>query len=158
MLSKSTNDDLPKQTASHDPSKQRRSVLHAGVAIKGNWHSDGIVEFGGKIKGNLTVDVLIVSSTGDVKGNVRSRSVTIEGHFNGTIAAIDVTLASTAVMTGEVMAEKIQIDFGASVEGRLQATGKTGASADIQAIGKTDASAPIQATAKTDASTPNISV
>ena len=146
MLSKSTNDDLTTQTSLHDPSKQRRSVLHAGVAIKGNWHSDGIVEFGGKIKGNLTVDVLIVSSTGDVKGNVRARSVTIEGHFNGTIAAIDVILASTAVMTGEVMAEKIQIDFGASVEGRLQATGKT------------DASAPIQTTGKTDASAPNISV
>ena len=146
MLSKSINDDLTIQAPLHDPSRQRCSVLHAGIAIKGNWHSDGIVEFGGKIKGNLTVDVLIVTGTGNVKGNVRARSVTIEGHFNGTIAAIDVTLASTAVMTGEVMAEKIQIDFGASVEGRLQATGKT------------DASAPIQTTGKTDASAPNISV
>ena len=127
MLPKSQNDDLTSQTSVRDPSKQRCSVLHAGVAIEGDWHSDGIVEFGGKIKGNLTVDTLIVSGTGNVEGNVRARSVTIEGHFNGTIAAIDVTLASTAIIMGEVVAEKIQINTGANVAGWLQATGKTDA-------------------------------
>ena len=72
----------------------------------------------------MTVDVLIVKGTGKVEGNVRARSVTVEGHLNGTIAAVDVILASTAVVTGEVVAEKIRIDFGANVEGRLKATAK----------------------------------
>jgi cytoskeletal protein CcmA (bactofilin family) len=45
--------------------------------------------------------------------------------LNGTIAALDVILASTAVVTGEVVAEKIRIDFGANVEGLLKATAKT---------------------------------
>ena len=61
---------------------------------------------------------------GKVEGNVRARSVTVEGHLNGTIAALDVILASTAVITGEVVAEKIQIDLGANVKGRLSATAK----------------------------------
>ena len=99
--------------------------MHDGIVIKGDWCSDGIVEFGGKIIGDLTVDVLIVSGTGNVEGNVRARSVTIEGRFNGTIAAINVTLASTAVISGEVVAEQIQINSGANVKGRLHATGKT---------------------------------
>jgi len=99
--------------------------LHDGIVIKGDWHSDGIVEFGGKIIGDLTVDVLIVSNTGHVEGNVRARSVTIEGQLNGTIAAINVTLASTAVISGEIVAENIQINSGANVEGKLNATGKT---------------------------------
>ena len=85
---------------------------------------DGVVEFGGKITGDLTVDVLVVTGTGKVDGNVRARSVTVEGHLNGTIAAVDVILASTAVFTGEIVAERIQIDFGANVEGRLKATAK----------------------------------
>ena len=85
---------------------------------------DGIVEFGGKITGDLTVDVLVVTSTGKVDGNVRARSVTVEGHLNGTIAAVDVILASTSVIKGEIVAEKIRIDFGANVEGRLKATTK----------------------------------
>ena len=125
MLFHSKNDNLNSQDTTSGHLKQRRSVLHDGIVIKGDWHSDGIVEFGGKIIGDLTVDVLIVSSTGHVEGNVRARSVSIEGQLNGTIAAINVTLASTAVISGEIVAENIQINSGANVEGKLNATGKT---------------------------------
>ena len=105
-------------------STQRRSVLHDGIVIEGDWQSDGIVEFGGAITGDLTVDVLIVTSTGTVEGNVRARSVTVEGQLNGTIAAIDVNLSPTAIVRGEIKAERIQIDLGAQVEGRLTAKGE----------------------------------
>ena len=124
MLSNSTSDDLNSPKSFSEKSKPRRSLLHDGIVIKGDWYSDGIVEFGGKITGDLTVDVLVVTGTGKVDGNVRARSVTVEGHLNGTIAAVDVILASTAVFTGEIVAEKIRIDFGANVEGRLKATAK----------------------------------
>ena len=125
MLFNSKNDDLEPQNTTPSHLKQRRSVLHDGIVIKGDWHSDGIVEFGGKIIGDLTVDVLIVSSTGHVEGNVRARSVTIEGQLNGTIAAINVTLDSTAIILGEIVTENIQINSGANIEGKLHATGKT---------------------------------
>jgi cytoskeletal protein CcmA (bactofilin family) len=124
MLSNSTSDDLNSPKSFSERPKPRRSLLHDGIVIKGDWYSDGIVEFGGKITGDLTVDVLVVTGTGKVDGNVRARSVTVEGHLNGTIAAVDVILASTAVFTGEIVAEKIRIDFGANVEGRLKATAK----------------------------------
>ena len=124
MFSQSNNDDLTsRQSFSKEP-RQRRSLLHDGIVIKGDWHSDGTVEFGGRISGDLTVDILVVTSTGNVDGNVRARSVTIEGYLNGTIAAVEVVLGSTAVVRGEVVAEKIRIDFGANVEGRLLATDK----------------------------------
>ena len=44
--------------------------------------------------------------------------------MNGTIAAIDVVLASTATFKGEIVAESIRIDFGAIVDGDLHAVGK----------------------------------
>ena len=124
MFPNSTSDDLVSQNTNPNQLKQRRSVLHDGIVIKGDWRSDGIVEFGGNIIGDLTVDVLIVTGTGNVEGNVRARSVTIEGRLNGTIAAINVTLASTAFISGEIVAEQIQINSGANVEGKLHATGK----------------------------------
>ena len=124
MLSNSNNDDLNSPENFSENRKPRRSLLHDGIVIKGDWHSDGIVEFGGEITGDLTVDVLVVTGTGRVDGNVRARSVTVEGHLNGTIAAVDVILASTAVFTGEIVAERIQIDFGANVGGLLKATAK----------------------------------
>ena len=124
MFPNSTSDDLVSQNTNPNQLKQRRSVLHDSIVIKGDWRSDGIVEFGGKIIGDLTVDILIVTGTGNVEGNVRARSVTIEGRLNGTIAAINVTLASTAFISGEIVAEQIQINSGANVEGKLHATGK----------------------------------
>jgi len=124
MFSNSNNDDLNSPESFSEKRKPRRSLLHDGIVIKGDWHSDGVVEFGGKITGDLTVDVLVVTGTGKVDGNVRARSVTVEGHLNGTIAAVDVALASTAVFTGEIVAKRIRIDFGANVEGRLKATAK----------------------------------
>ena len=124
MFSKPTTKDLtPASSFSKEP-RQRRSLLHDGIVIQGDWQSDGTVEFGGRITGDLTVDVLVVTGTGNVDGNVRARSVTVEGYLNGTIAAVEVVLGSTAVVRGEVVAEKIRIDFGANVEGRLLATGK----------------------------------
>ena len=123
MFSNSNSDELNSPTSFPEKPKPRRSLLHDGIVIKGDWRSDGIVEFGGKIRGDLTVDVLVVAGTGKVDGNVRARSVTVEGYLNGTIAAVDVILASTAVFTGEIVAERIRIDFGANVEGRLLATG-----------------------------------
>ena len=122
MFSNSTNDDLKLPKSLSEKPKPRRSLLHDGIVIKGDWRSDGIVEFGGKVTGDLTVDVLVVTGTGKVDGNVRARSVTVEGYLNGTIAAVDVILASTSVVIGEIVAEKIRIDFGANVEGRLKVT------------------------------------
>lgn len=130
MFSNSTSDVTVSQNTNLDKKEQRHSVLHDGIVIQGDWQSDGIVEFGGKIIGDLTVDVLIVTGTGNVEGNVRARSVTIEGKLNGTIAAINVSLASTAILSGKVVAQKIEINSGANVEAELRATGK----ADTKAL------------------------
>ena len=130
MFSNSTSDATISQNTNLDKKEQRHSVLHDGIVIQGDWQSDGIVEFGGKIIGDLTVDVLIVTGTGNVEGNVRARSVTIEGKLNGTIAAINVSLASTAILSGKVVAQKIEINSGANVEAELRATGK----ADTKAL------------------------
>ena len=124
MFSKPVSPKFDVPAAILEDTKQRRSVLHDGIVIKGDWQSDGTVEFGGAITGDLTVDVLIVTSTGTVEGNVRARYVTVEGHLNGTIAAIDVNLSSTAIVTGEIEAKKIQVGFGAQVEGHLTVKGE----------------------------------
>ena len=72
MFSQSNNDDLTsRQSFSKEP-RQRRSLLHDGIVIKGDWQSDGTVEFGGRITGDLTVDILVVTGTGNVDGNVRA--------------------------------------------------------------------------------------
>ena len=124
MFSKSKDENLKLSKDVSVKPAPRRSLLHDDIVIKGDWQSDGVVEFGGEITGDLTVDILVVTGTGKVDGNVRARSVTVEGSLKGTISALEVVLSSTAIFTGEIVAESIRIDFGANVEGHLKATAK----------------------------------
>jgi cytoskeletal protein CcmA (bactofilin family) len=98
---------------------RRRSVLHEGITIKGEWTSDGIVEFGGTFTGDLTVDTLVLARTGKIKGNVRARSVTIEGILEGTISANSVNLKTSAKVTADIVAKTITVEFGATIEGHV---------------------------------------
>jgi cytoskeletal protein CcmA (bactofilin family) len=99
---------------------KRRSVLNEGVVIRGDWTSDGIVEFGGSLIGDLSTEVLIIIKTGKLIGNTRANTVTIEGNLEGTVAAIKVMIKSSAHIRADISAEKISVESGANIEGRLR--------------------------------------
>jgi cytoskeletal protein CcmA (bactofilin family) len=99
--------------------ERRRSLLHEGITIKGEWTSDGIVEFGGTFVGDLTVDTLVLSRSGNITGNVRARNVTIEGTFDGTVSAIFVTVKASAKVTADIIVQSIAVEPGATIEGQI---------------------------------------
>lgn len=99
---------------------KRRSVLNEGVVIRGDWTSDGIVEFGGSLIGDLSAEVLIINKTGKLIGNTRANTVTIEGNLEGSVAAINVMIKSSAHIRADISAEKISMESGANIEGRLR--------------------------------------
>jgi cytoskeletal protein CcmA (bactofilin family) len=115
----SQNSPSPLSDAEAAAINTRRSVLHEGITIKGEWTSDGIVDFGGTFEGDLTVDTLVLARNGKIKGNVRARSVTIEGRLEGTISAISVTLKTSAQVTADIVAQKLVIESGAMIEGNV---------------------------------------
>lgn len=120
MFSKTTTDNLQKPTTHGTSGEKRRSVLHDDILIKGDWTSAGIVEFGGKIIGDITADVLVLTSEGRVTGNVRARNVTIEGHLEGTVAAISVAVKTTAKVMADIKADQLSIESGAEIQGHIQ--------------------------------------
>ncbi len=79
MFSKPTSDTLETPVFLGGSGEKRRSILHDDVWIKGDWTSDAVVEFGGKLNGNFTADVLVLTTEGRETGNVRARNVIIEG-------------------------------------------------------------------------------
>ena len=105
------------QSASND---RRRSVLHEGITIKGDLESEGIVEFGGTITGDLTADTLVLAEEGKVTGNIRARNVTISGVLNGTIAAVNVTFKPQARVSANVETQTLTIETGAKVTGHMK--------------------------------------
>ena len=87
--------------------------------IRGDWTSDGVVEFGGSLVGDLTAEVLIISKTCKVSGNMRAKTVTIEGHLDGTVSATKVIIKSLASLKADIVAQEITLEPGAIVEGYL---------------------------------------
>ena len=96
-----------------------RSVLREGITIKGEWTSEGIVDFGGTFEGDLAVDTLVLAKTGKIKGNVTARNVTIEGVIDGTISARSVVLKTSAQVNVDIFAQNVTVDHGARIEGHV---------------------------------------
>ena len=100
-------------------SNGRRSVLHEDITVNGTLTSEGMLDLAGSFEGDLTVETLVLARTGKIKGNVRARSVTIEGHLEGTISAISVALKTSAQVTADIVAQKLVIESGAMIEGHV---------------------------------------
>jgi cytoskeletal protein CcmA (bactofilin family) len=114
---------------------QTGEVAHIGksVVIKGelsgseNLYVDGNVE--GKIE--LRNHILTIGPNGNVRASVSAKSVVIHGKLDGAIDAIDrVDLRKSAVVNGDVTTQRISIEEGAFLKGKVniqQEAGKAGA-------------------------------
>ena len=111
--------DLKAQSSSSGPtqSERRRSVFAEDLRIEGNIISDGILEFGGQLTGDLIADAVVLTSTARVKGNVRTRQLTIEGQLQGEVNALKVSVKTSARVMANVAYDQLDIASGAHVEG-----------------------------------------
>jgi cytoskeletal protein CcmA (bactofilin family) len=95
-----------------------------GIRIKGevtgseDLYMDGVVD--GKL--NLTNGSLTVGPNGTVKADVSAREVIVHGRIDGKVTGRDkVQLMSTCHVTGEVQTERLAIEEGALLRGKVEA-------------------------------------
>lgn len=99
--------------------ERRRSVLHEGNTLKGEWVTDAIIELGGTFVGDLTADTLVLTRTGHIDGTITARSVMIEGSLRGTVSAQSVTIKSSATVAANIGSQTLVVESGAAFEGHL---------------------------------------
>ncbi len=104
------------------PGENRGEQAHLGksVVIKGevsgseDLYVDGQVEGAIDLKGNR----LTIGPNGRVKANISARSAVIQGKLEGNITAADrVDLKQSAIVTGDIVTQRISIDDGAYFKG-----------------------------------------
>ncbi|MGL4238681.1 bactofilin family protein [Tabrizicola sp.] len=98
----------------------RRSVFAQDLVIEGDASSSGSIEVQGNVLGSLRAPEITVAGSGRVEGSVVAHELVVLGAISGMISARNVQLAPSAVVQADVIHERIAIETGAELEGRLQ--------------------------------------
>jgi cytoskeletal protein CcmA (bactofilin family) len=97
------------------------SVLAAGLTVVGDIETGGTVRIDGRLEGSVRrAGSIIIGVDAVVQGNVSAREVVVGGSVQGNINAVDrVELQPTSVVTGDVEANAVLIQEGATLRGRM---------------------------------------
>jgi cytoskeletal protein CcmA (bactofilin family) len=95
------------------------NLIGVGTDIKGDIESSGDIRFDGTIKGNIkTKGKVVIGSTGVIKGEISCKNSDVEGKVEGKIEVQELlSLKSTSVLLGDIMARRLAIEPGAKFTG-----------------------------------------
>jgi cytoskeletal protein CcmA (bactofilin family) len=113
-----------------DGSQNARSggVLSSGVSIEGDLTFRNELLIDGKVKGKITATgTLIVGKNARIRGEVRVKSVTIQGTIEGNVFASErCVLEPGATLHGDVESPRLALDENASFLGRAKISANRG--------------------------------
>ena len=92
------------------------SRIGEDMRITGTVISDGSVVCAGQLEGTIECDNLHILLGGALNGDIKAKTVTIDGVMVGTVKAGTVQLAKHADFNGELCCGSIAIDEGAKIE------------------------------------------
>ena len=114
---------VEKETAQTAPEREKLSGQHtiipADLQITGDLVSTGDIHVEGVIHGNITCRTLTLTGQPVIKGSVKAETVRVCGTFDGKVEAKKVALTKAAKMVGEIYYETLEMEAGASFEGKL---------------------------------------
>jgi len=96
--------------------------LGKSVVIKGELSGSEDLYVDGQVEGSITLkgNNLTVGPNGQVKANVEAKGVVVQGRLEGNIHTSDrVELRKAAIVTGDVTTQRISIEEGAYLKGKV---------------------------------------
>jgi cytoskeletal protein CcmA (bactofilin family) len=115
----------PRENSSALPVSSRAvACISQGIKIKGEVHGSEDLFIDGYVEGILEIGnaSLTVGPNGSVKADVTAREVIVRGRIEGKISGREkVQLWSTGHVTGEVQTERLAIEEGGTLRGKVEA-------------------------------------
>jgi cytoskeletal protein CcmA (bactofilin family) len=99
------------------------TVIGRSVTINGDVSGDEDVYVDGVVEGTITLleSRLTVGPNAQVRAEVKAHEVVIHGSVEGNVLALGrIELRETAVVKGDLRAERLSIEENASMEGRVE--------------------------------------
>ena len=97
------------------------TILGHGSAITGNIKINGFVRIDGDIDGNLETDGnIIIGENARIRGNVKAKSVIVDGIVLGNIeASQSIKVLATSAVIGDIVSHKVQVEQNAIIHGHF---------------------------------------
>jgi cytoskeletal protein CcmA (bactofilin family) len=124
----------------------QHTIIPPGVTITGNLSSAGDLHLEGEIHGHITCRRLTLTGQPMIKGSVKAETVRISGTFDGQVQAKKVALTQAARMTGDIYYETLEVELGASFEGKVAPFSKRGKQAGVSRTEDGDEKEPVELT------------
>ncbi len=101
------------------------NLIQSGTMITGDIESNGNIRIDGTLTGTVTAGgKVILGSTGSVEGEINCINADVEGKVNGLIRVKELlSLKATAVVTGDLIINKLAIEPGARFTGTCRMDG-----------------------------------
>src|SRR5216684_4749019 len=116
-------------------SSRAAACISQGIKIKGEVTGSEDLFVDGLVDGKLSLanGSLTIGPNGHVKADVHAREVIVRGKIEGKVSGRDrVELWSTGEVTGEVQTERLSIEDGALLRGKVEAGRQTNKTAEIK--------------------------
>ncbi len=128
-----------------DTRQEFGTVIGADAKFKGEISFDSSARVVGKFEGSIkSKGLLEIADGSDVKASVVAREVSIEGHVIGNVEAGDrLEIKSTGAITGDIVAGRMTMADGASINGHCQigvnggGGGKGATTAEVKPVAQT---------------------
>ncbi len=113
--------------------EEPRTIIADDVEIGGPIKCTGGVRMAGKLSGDLTCagDVMVEKSS-QIKGNLTVNSVVVLGAIKGSILAKErIELKGNARVAGDIKAKRLVVEEGVSLSGKIEITPSESASGEM---------------------------
>lgn len=95
------------------------SMIAPDLRVIGNLITEGDLQIEGTVEGDIHASTLIVGAGAQVKGEIRSNDVTVNGTVVGKIRGRKVRLTEQARVSGDIVHASIAMEEGAQFEGSI---------------------------------------
>lgn len=97
------------------------SFLGMNSSFKGELNVRGTLRVDGTVEGQLDADCVILSETGEVKGEIKAERIIIGGKMDGKVRAQElVEIKSKGKVFGDIFTQKLVVIEGAEVNGKVE--------------------------------------
>src|SRR5215470_15893386 len=152
---------LTKNSAPGPTSSNAVACLSQGIRIKGEIVGGEDLFIDGNVEGKITFQnsVLTVGPNATVKADITAREIVVRGRVNGRLDGGErVQIWSTGHVNGDIRADRVAIEEGAEVHGKMEAGKAASRPAEAFAPKKAEAVKAKETISETDKTSPGAAV